>query len=183
MIVPVFDLDGTLLDSDHALASAYLHLGVPAEEITFGHVVADECRRLGIDVADYLDAYDPTLALPFAGVTELVARLGRWAICSNKVGRYGRVELDRLGWHPEVALFAESFSGPKSLEPVLTEMGCGAEACVFVGDTAHDSDVARSAGVRFALAGWNPRAAGITADVVLAQPLDLLELLSVPGPA
>ena len=52
----VCDLDGTLVDSDAALRAAFVALGVPVEEVTFGHVLADECVRLGLDVEDYLDA-------------------------------------------------------------------------------------------------------------------------------
>jgi hypothetical protein len=119
--VPVFDLDGTLLDSDAALVQAFVVLGVPPEAVTFGHVVAEECRRLGIDLAAYLDAYDTSLAQPFPGVVDLVASLDTWAVCSNKVGAKAAAELDRLGWRPDVALFTEAFGGPKRLQPVLAQ--------------------------------------------------------------
>ena len=46
MRIPVFDLDGTLLDSDAALVAPFVALGVPPERITFGHVLADECAAL-----------------------------------------------------------------------------------------------------------------------------------------
>src|SRR5690349_7720940 len=83
-LIPVFDLDGTLLDSDAALVEPFLALGVLREDVTFGHTLEDECRRLGIHVGDYLDAYDETAAQPFPGVHDLVDRLDRWAVCSNK---------------------------------------------------------------------------------------------------
>ena len=83
--IVVFDLDGTLLDSDAALVAPFEALGVPPEEVTFGHVVADECRRLGLSLDDYLSGYDVEAASPFAGVDELVSSLDRWAVCSNKV--------------------------------------------------------------------------------------------------
>ena len=118
-LVPVFDLDGTLIDSDAALVEPFVALGVAPDEISFGHVLADECARLGISLEAYLDAYDETAARAFAGVADLVARLERWAVCSNKHARSGRAELARLGWHPEVALFSDAFAGPKRLHPVL----------------------------------------------------------------
>jgi HAD superfamily hydrolase (TIGR01549 family) len=173
----VCDLDGTLVDSDAALRAAFVALGVPVEEVTFGHVLADECIRLGLDVEDYLDAYDPGAAPPFPGVEELVSRLGRWAVCSNKHPRSGRAELARLGWEPEVALFADAFDGPKQLAPVLDALGTTAAEVVFVGDTAHDRGCARDVGATFALAGWNPRARPQAGDVVLARPAELLDLL------
>jgi phosphoglycolate phosphatase-like HAD superfamily hydrolase len=177
--VCVLDLDGTLLDSDAALLAPFLSLGVPADEVTFGHVLADECERLGIPVADYLAAYEIGLAKPFDGVAELVAGLGRWAVCSNKHGPAGRAELDFWGWHPDVALFADDFGGPKRLGPVLDRLGLSGGDVLFVGDTAHDRDCARASGAGFALAGWNARAVAVAGDIVVRRPADLLDLLDV----
>ncbi len=181
MLVPIFDLDGTLLDSDAALTGAFVALGVPRKSITFGHVLADECARLGLRLEAYLDAYDHDAALPFAGVGEMLAGLERWGLrwglCSNKHSSSGRRELARLGWQPSVALFSEDFGGPKRLDLVLEAIGLDAAGAIFVGDTAHDRACAADAGVAFALAGWNPRAVPLPGDTVLADPADLLPLL------
>jgi phosphoglycolate phosphatase-like HAD superfamily hydrolase len=99
-------------------------------------------------------------------------------VCSNKRPGAGHAELRRLGWKPDVALFSDAFGGPKRLGPVLDALGVEATAVVFVGDTAHDRECARVAGCRFALAGWNARSAPEAGDVVLARPLDLLDLLA-----
>jgi phosphoglycolate phosphatase-like HAD superfamily hydrolase len=158
-------------------------LGIARDAVRFGPLAVDECARLGVTLDDYLAAYDVNAAPPYDGVVELldalVARGVRWAVCSNKIRRYGVAELERLGWRPEVALFADDFAGaPKSVAPVLAAMGGVApSAAVFVGDTAHDRTCALDAGVRFALAGWNPRAVGEGSDAVLAAPADLLRLL------
>jgi phosphoglycolate phosphatase-like HAD superfamily hydrolase len=176
-VIPVFDLDGTLLDSDAALVAPFTALGVPPDQITFGHTLAVECERLGIEVDDYLAHYDDALALPYAGVDDLVTRLDRWAVCSNKHPLGGRAELSRLGWKPEVVMFADSFEGPKQLGPVLDAMGVGPEDVIFVGDTDHDRRCARDVGCQFALAGWNPRASAALGDLVLGRPLDLLHHL------
>jgi len=183
----VFDLDGTLLDSDEALTAPFVSLGVPRESITFGHVVGDECARLGLELHDYLDRYDVAAAQPFPGVPALLDRLPRWSVCSNKHPRSGRAELARLAWTPERALFADAFDGgPKRLEPLLDHLGLGGGEVVFVGDTAHDRSVAASVGAVFALAGWNPRAEQVPGDVVLEHPHDLLtrpgllDLLGLP---
>jgi phosphoglycolate phosphatase-like HAD superfamily hydrolase len=176
-VIPVFDLDGTLLDSDAALVAPFVALGVPADQITFGHTLAVECARLGLEVDDYLAHYDAELSLPFAGVEELVARLERWAVCSNKHQDAGTAELARLGWKPEIAMFADSFDGPKQLRPVLDAIGVRPEEVIFVGDTDHDRRCAQEIGCDFALAGWNPRASAVVGDHVLARPLDLLDHL------
>ena len=68
-------------------------------------------------------AYDTEVVQPYPGAAELVARLDRWAVCSNKHQDSGRAELARLGWQPEVALFTDAFDGPKALAPVLERHG------------------------------------------------------------
>lgn len=182
-LLAVFDLDGTLLDSDAALVAPFVALGVPPERVTFGHVLADECERLGISVDDYLDRYDLTAAQPFPGVDGVVGKLDRWAVCSNKHPRAGRAELARLGWSPDAALFSDAFGGgPKRLPPVLDALGVGPDDIVFVGDTDHDRACADEVGCRFALAGWNPRAAARPGDVVLAEPSELIDLLATANP-
>jgi HAD superfamily hydrolase (TIGR01549 family) len=174
----VFDLDGTLLDSDDALAAAFMALGVPAADVTFGHVVADECARLGIDLEEYVARYDITAAQPYPGIDDVVASLGDWAVCSNKRRNAGEPELARLGWKPRVAMFAEDFGGgTKSLAPVLDRLRVPPANVLFVGDTAHDRACAAVAGIRFALAAWNPRAVAHAGDTVLATPADLTSLL------
>jgi HAD superfamily hydrolase (TIGR01549 family) len=178
--LPIFDLDGTLVDSDAPLAAAFVALGVPASEVTWGHVIAEECERLGISLDAYLAAYDTTAAQPFPGVTELVSGLRRWGVCSNKHPASGRAELARLGWEPDVALFADAFAGPKRLEPVLDALGCAPAEALFVGDTAHDLACAEGAGVRFAWAGWNPRSTPGGPAPVLTHPGEVLDLLAGP---
>jgi HAD superfamily hydrolase (TIGR01549 family) len=174
----IFDLDGTLLDSDRALADAFVALGVDRAAITFGHVIAAECDRLGLDLQAYLDAYDTNAAQPFAGVEELLAGLDRWAVCSNKHPRSGHAELERLGWEPEAAWFADAFEGPKQLEPVLAALGLDADDVLYVGDTAHDRAAAASVRCRFVLAGWNPRAVAEPGDEVAGTPIAVLDAVA-----
>ncbi|MBI2703982.1 MAG: HAD family hydrolase [Actinobacteria bacterium] len=179
MRIPIFDLDGTLIDSDAALLDAFVMLGVPRELITFGHVLEDECARLNLSVDEYLDAYDDSAAQPYPGVDDLVMRLDRWAVCSNKDRRTAAAELARLRWEPDVALFADAFDGGKELGPVLAALALDPADAVFVGDTDHDRQCASSAGTMFALAAWNPRALAIAqpGELVVAEPLGLLDLL------
>jgi HAD superfamily hydrolase (TIGR01549 family) len=182
----IFDLDGTLLDSDRALVDAFVALGIPESEVTFGHPVGAECRRLGLTVERYVAAYDTAAAQPFPGVEALLGKLPRWGICSNKAGPSARAELRRLGWVPEISWFAEDFGGEaKSLRPLVEELGfdpAGVRRLWFVGDSLHDLRCAREVGCRFAWAGWNPRtrralAGSVGPGVVLDHPLDLLGLI------
>jgi HAD superfamily hydrolase (TIGR01549 family) len=173
----IFDLDGTLLDSDGALVNAFVRCGVAAESVTFGHLITDECARLGIPLDDYVAAYDPADVQPFAGVAAMLSSLDRWAIASHKDRAMAQAELRALGWSPEVALFAQDFDGPKSLELVLAALGLGSGDVLFVGDTAHDRRAALDAGVRYVVAGWNVRAERLADDVVANHPADILDLV------
>jgi phosphoglycolate phosphatase-like HAD superfamily hydrolase len=140
--------------------------------------LADECVRLGISKDAYLGAYDTSMAMPYPGVEEMVGQLVRWAVCSNKIGAYGRSELERLGWRPDVALFAEEFLPlAKSLSPVLGALDVLPGDVLFVGDTDHDRRCAAEVGVAFAWAGWNPRVRPGRGDLILGHPLDILPLL------
>ena len=176
----LFDLDGTLVDSDAALIAPFHALGVDPDRIPpLGLPVGEACSYAGITLEDYLRRYDDSMVVAFPGVAELLAQLDRWAVCSNKARASGVAELSRLGWEPEVALFSEDFDGrPKRLEPALDRLGLSPTDAIFVGDTAHDRTMAASAGVPFALAGWNARAVAKPGDLVLRHPTEVLDLLT-----
>ena len=171
----IFDLDGTLLDSNDALVRPFLELGVPASEVTFGHPIEIACREWGIDVDEYVRRYDTGAAMPFPGADELLESLDRWAVCSNKHPTSGHAELERLGWLPTVACFADTFGGAaKRLEPVLDRLELGPGDVVFVGDTEHDRGCAEAVGCSFVWAGWNPRTRLLRPEGVVVSELSAL---------
>ena len=175
----LFDLDGTLVDSDAALMAPFTALGVEPDRVPpLGLPLGEACTYAGISVDDYLHHYDDAATLAFPGVDAMLARLDRWAVCSNKLRVSGLAELARLGWEPELALFSEDFDGGrKRLEPALDALGLTPAEAVFVGDTTHDRTCATNAGVPFALAGWNARAVSEPDDIVLRTPAEVLDLL------
>ncbi len=174
----MFDFDGTLVDSDEELVRAFVLLGVPREGITFGHAIAEETDRLGLSLEAYADAYRTDVVEPFPGVSAVVPHLGRWALCSNKHPRSGAAELARLGWHPELACFSDSFAwAHKHLAPVLEAMGLAAAQVAMIGDSAGDARCAAEVGCDMVWAGWNPRVDATVQDgIVLERPSQLLDL-------
>jgi phosphoglycolate phosphatase-like HAD superfamily hydrolase len=174
--VAVFDFDGTLVDSDEALIAPFLALGIDRSRIGVGRLLADECAALGVTVEDYIAHYDPMASQPFPGVDDLLAALDRWGVCSNKLPEAGVFELDRLGWVPSAQAFARG--APKTLVPVLVDLGVTGAEVLYVGDTDHDRACAREVGATFALAGWNPRAEPEAGELVLQVPGEVLDLLA-----
>ena len=143
-----------------------------------GLPLVEACERAGVTVEAYLEHYDPSAALPFAGVRG-AARAARPLGPGVEQGAGVRAAASWSGsaGQPEVALFSDDFGGrEKELAPLLDAMGLDAEAVVFVGDTRHDRACAAAVGARFALAGWNPRARAS------AEPGDLV-LDAARGPA
>lgn len=176
-LTPVFDLDGTLLDSDRAIVEPFLDLGLTEDRIEFGLPLAQACSAWGVSLDDYLAAYDVDAAQPFPGVDRLLAALPRWAIFSNKYSTCGEPELERLGWKPDAVFFSEWFGGPKGLHPVLDALQLSPSQIICVGDSEQDRSAALEVGAAFALAGWNPRAVAVPGDVALSRPADLLDLV------
>lgn len=181
IVAAVFDFDGTMIDSDAALVAPFIELGIPRSQISFGHAVAEECDRLGICLDAYVDHYDTELSQPFPGVESLVAGLGRWSICSNKHPVSARAEIARLGWQPEVAMYADAFDWEhKELGPVLDAMGLTPDQVIMIGDSNGDLQCAEQVGTTMVWAGWNPRVAQNRPDgLVLDRPGDVLDLF--PG--
>jgi HAD superfamily hydrolase (TIGR01549 family) len=174
----IFDFDGTLVDSDEALVVAFEHLGVDRATVTFGHAIGEELARLGLRLEDYAQAYDVEVVQPFDGVREVVGRLGRWAVCSNKHPDSAMAELARLDWRPEVALFADDFGwAHKRVEPVLELLDLPADRVAVVGDSEGDLRCATEAGCDMYWAGWNPRVPdAVEHGTVLERPVQLLDL-------
>jgi HAD superfamily hydrolase (TIGR01549 family) len=177
--VVIFDFDGTLVDSDDALLAPFDQLGIARSEVVMGSAVAEECARLGVSMEEYVEAYDTESVAPFDGVPEMLARLHRWAILSNKHPAPARVELERLGWEPELVMCADAFDWEhKALEPMLDALGLGADRVVLVGDSDGDLRCALAVGCRFVWAGWNERVRGRRPDgEVATTPADIVSLL------
>lgn len=172
----VFDWDGTLLDSAAAIVRAIqaacrdLELPVP-DDARARHVIglglADAMRhavpdlkpeRMQAMVDRYRHHYlssDHELTL-FAGVPEMLARLRAaghaLAIATGK----SRLGLERALDHSALRpLFmgsrcadeCHSKPHPQMLEELMLEFGVDAASTVMIGDTSHDLQMARNAGV------------------------------------
>jgi len=181
----LFDLDGTLLDSIRLILDSYHHAlrvnGVPQR--SDDHWLAGIGTPLRVQFRDW--AHEPTLfdgliaayrdhnlahhdrmVRAYPGAVELVrelrARGRRTGLVTSKQRPGAERGLRFLGLADamEVVVAAEDVTNPKPHpEPVLRaleDLGADAANAIYVGDSVHDMESGRQAGVRTAAALWGP---------------------------
>jgi phosphoglycolate phosphatase len=176
----VFDLDGTLVDSvddlhasvNHALAAVGLPLRSRDEIRAF---VGEGARvLLTRAVAPRGDLVEPALAAwrahygahcldrtrPYPGVETLLAGAARTlAVHTNKPGEMARKILAGLGLLPRLAEVVGGDEAPRKPDPagllgIMARAGAAPGETVFVGDSRHDVETARRAGVTMVAVTW-----------------------------
>ncbi|MFT3857769.1 MAG: HAD-IA family hydrolase [Aquabacterium sp.] len=143
----------------------------------------------------FLDAYMGCLAdttALFEGMSDLLYELGtrglQWGIVTNKPHRFTLPVMDGLGLKEDAAVIisgdttAHAKPHPLPLLTACEEMGVAPASVLYVGDDLRDIQAAKAAGMPSAAAAWgyighNGEIASWGADVVVAQPLDLLDHL------
>lgn len=172
----VFDWDGTLMDSAAAIIASIqascsdLGLPVPERERA-AHVIGlglkdalayavpelapDDYGKLALRYRHHYLARDPDIEL-FPGMREMLARLKQrghlLAVATGKT----RVGLDRVLEAKQLKQYFDSSRcadethskpHPAMLQELMQELSIEAEATLMIGDTAHDLQMALSAGV------------------------------------
>lgn len=203
----VFDLDGTLLDTEQAILASLRDTirGVqgrelPEEALTFalGIPGADALAQLAVrDVPAALALWERELR-QYAGsvrlfngvqaMLEQAARRGyRLGIVTSKTRAEFRQEFVPFG---VAGLFGtvicaddtrEHKPHPAPLLAYLDRTGAQAGQLLYLGDSRYDCACAAGAGVDFALAGWGTREPGLPAAYRPAAPAELLPLLEAEG--
>ncbi|HRD33860.1 MAG TPA: HAD-IA family hydrolase [Rhodocyclaceae bacterium] len=191
----VFDWDGTLMDSAGAIVSAIMaasrDLGLPLpSDARARHVIglglvdalshavpelapADYPRMVERYRHHYLSS-DRELSL-FPGIFEMIAGLaGAGRLLAVATGK-SRVGLDRALGHTGLGEYFHSsrcadecFSKPHPamLEELTAELGVARDRTLMIGDTTHDLQMARNAGV----AGLGVSFGAHPKDALLAEP-------------
>ena len=205
----LFDLDGTLIDSIDLILRSYrhtlkMHRGIePPDEIwmeglgtplwvQFRHWTDDaaEIQAMVATYRDYNLANHDAMVRPYDGVAEEVLRLkaqGKTLGLVTSKMRGGALRgLKVLGLTDsfDVIVGADEVQHPKPHpEPVLTaldRLGAAPDGAVFIGDSRHDLECGRAAGVKTAAVLWGPfeRAdlEDLTPDFWLEHPADLAHL-------
>jgi len=181
----LFDLDGTLIDSVCLILDSYHHTlaahGLPPRKDEdwlrgVGTPLTVQFAEWGDDrgtvealIATYrkynLEHHDRMVTV-YPGVVETVTRLKAEGIATglvtskNRTGALRGLTLVRLESLMDVLVCADEVINPKPHpEPVETAvrlLGAEAGSTVYVGDSIHDMQSGRAAGVRTAAALWGP---------------------------
>jgi pyrophosphatase PpaX len=181
----LFDLDGTLIDSIELILRSYRHtmrlhrgheppddvwmegLGTPLW-VQFRQFTEDpaEIEAMVATYRAYNLAHHDEMVRPYAGVVEAVLALrdqGKTLGLVTSKMRSGAVRgLKVAGLEDafQVIVGADEVTHPKPHpEPVLTaleRLGAAAAGAVFVGDSRHDVECGRAAGVKTAAVLWGP---------------------------
>jgi pyrophosphatase PpaX len=206
----LFDLDGTLLDSVDLILRSYKYmlkqyrgfegsdeqwlagLGTPLKsQLKQFTTDPDEVAAMIETYREYNHRHHDALAKPYEGVVEEVRRinaLGKTiAIVTSKYRRGTMMGLKLLGIEDCIDFIvpADEVTNPKPHpEPVLRALelaNAKPDETVFIGDSRHDMECGRAAGVKIAAVLWGPfdraHLEDLKPDYWLAQPRDIRELL------
>lgn len=199
----IFDVDGTLVDNEYAVLHAWqdtIHelqgKAYPIDELTFTMGIPGEAAMSKFGVEDTAAAfrlwdshfrkYKSNIRL-FDGIEQALRRLAAAGVRLGVVTSRTHREFDHDRILAGVAdlfdtvICVEDSPRPKPFpDPMLAYLrraGAQAREVVFIGDTAYDSQCARSAGVDFGLAVWGNAAPGeIEAKYYFDRPEEVLKV-------
>ena len=208
----LFDLDGTLIDSVRLILDSYHHtlavhglapmddahwlagLGTPLR-VQF-RPWSEDAERLEAMIATYRDynlTHHDAMVKPYPGAVEMVRAIRAagyrtgLVTSKNRPGALRGLRLVGLEDAMELIIGPDDVKNPKPHpEPILTALevlGEPATGALYVGDSVHDMESGRAAGVQTAAVLWGPfdreDLAATRPDHWLEQPGDLLELLGI----
>jgi pyrophosphatase PpaX len=213
----LFDLDGTLIDSVRLILDSYHHTlathGLPPrsdEEWLAGvgtpltvqfAAWRDDPQTLEALIATYREynlKHHDRMVTVYPGVVQVVRALKDGGIATglvtskNRAGALRGLTLVQLETLMDVMVCADEVENPKPhpepVEKAVRLLSAEPSTTVYVGDSIHDMQSGRAAGVRTAAVLWGPfgrsHLEGAQPDYWLERPDDLLHLVreSAPSP-
>jgi pyrophosphatase PpaX len=208
----LFDLDGTLIDSVRLILDSYHHtlavhrlpprddaywlagLGRPLR-VQFAHWASDPVQ-LEAMIATYREynlSHHDDMVTVYPGVLDMVAAIRRAGLrtglvtSKNRPGALRGLAHVGLADTMDVIVGADEVENPKPhpepVELALRLLGAEAVGAAYVGDSIHDMESGRAAGVRTAAVLWGPfgreELAPASPDHWLERPGDLLRVLGI----
>ncbi|OCA96677.1 HAD family hydrolase [Clostridium beijerinckii] len=202
----IFDIDGTLLDTEIAVLSSLqklvfeeLNENLSFDELRFALGIPGEVtlNKLGItNILDcnvkwnkYLKEYFHNVKV-FDGIKDTLIKLNEIGILTGIVTSKTKEEFlndfasFELNNYFKLVVCADDTEEHKpNPEPILKFIelsGANKSKTIYIGDTRYDMDCAFGAGIDFALALWGAKSSiGINANYILENPKQILKLAKV----
>lgn len=200
----IFDIDGTLLDTEYAVLHSLQDtvaeltgktLRIETLKFALGIPGAVALEKLGIRDTktanqlwnDHLVKYHEQIRL-FPGIVHIIKAISDKGFHLGIITSKNREEYHAdfvpfgLDDYFENVLCVEDYPKPKPdpapIAEYLKRTGAAADEVIYIGDTSYDCQCAKSAGVKFGLAEWGcTNASGINPDYIFPHPVDILKLL------
>ncbi|AQS06649.1 HAD family hydrolase [Clostridium beijerinckii] len=202
----IFDIDGTLLDTEIAVLSSLqklvfeeLNENLSFDELRFALGIPGEVtlNKLGItNILDcnvkwnkYLKEYFHNVKV-FDGIKDTLIKLNEIGILTGIVTSKTKEEFlndfapFELNNYFKLVVCADDTEEHKpNPEPILKFIelsGANKSKTIYIGDTKYDMDCSFGAGIDFALALWGAKSSiGINANYILENPKQVLKLAKV----
>jgi HAD superfamily hydrolase (TIGR01549 family) len=202
----IFDIDGTLLDTEIAVLSSLqelvfeeLHKNLSFDELRFALGIPGEVtlNKLGITNISYcnvkwniyLKKYFHNVKV-FDGIKDTLNKLNEIGILTGIVTSKTKEEFlndflpfDLNDYFKLVVCADDTEKHKPNPDPILKFIelsGVDKSKTIYIGDTKYDSDCAFGADIDFALALWGAKSSiGINANYILENPKQVLELIKV----
>ncbi|KPL59490.1 pyrophosphatase PpaX [Rossellomorea vietnamensis] len=180
----LFDLDGTLINTNDLIISSFLHtlnhyypgqygeedvhpfMGPPLEE-SFGGLDPDKMEEMCAHYRAYNHEHHDSLVTEFEGVYETVKTLYdngyKLAIVSTKVRDVVLKGLDLMNLRPffDVIITLDEVENakphPEPIEKALVLLGSSPSEAIMIGDNHHDILAGKNAGVLSAGVAWSAK--------------------------
>jgi pyrophosphatase PpaX len=179
----LFDLDGTIIDTNELIIQSFLHTfeGVTQQPVTRDHIIPNMGRPLveqmkyftGRDIVDDLvekyrkfniDRHDE-LVTEFPGVRETLGKLHaagiKLGIVTSKVRITSEMGLKLCGLYHYLDVIVtvqdveRAKPDPEGIRKALKELGSAGEGAIMVGDSHYDIEAAHNAGIPSVAVGWS----------------------------
>lgn len=197
----IFDLDGTIIDSEmiglQALQATLKEQGIEKnlDELRFSLGIPGLTTLEILNIADipttlesWLEKEKPFLKnVPiFEGMIDVIAVLPKAGIVTSKTteemnNSFYLLNIDHHFHSIVCASDTENHKpNPDPLELALQLLGCKAKEAIYIGDSPYDMQCANAAGVDFGLALWGARTVSgfENADYIFENPKDILNLIN-----
>lgn len=203
----VFDIDGTLIDTEKAYMNALLkvlnekhQLNFTYEQVVaiYGITAVDGLKALGISdeeiptvLSEWYAAFPEFSSLVgiFPGITNTLKTLPQYnvelgIVTSKTADEFENVfrPLGLLPYFKNVVTSSDTTKHKPNPEPILKMIEVSqipAEETLYIGDTKFDLDAAKGAGAKFGLAVWGAHDHGQfqEMDYYLSRPAEIIDLV------